>query len=204
LKVISRENDRMKSHWSAEQLTDQTTDWRRLLILIALAMALIALAIAEVTATDMSHTTPWTSYIQSAAEALAKQNLMTAERAWNEGYVAALKSRQWQGLVEIGHAALRIGKMNGTEKASVAKARTSYLIALFLARHEGSVEGVLGVADAFDALGDREVTDQCARIAERLAAQSRDANARNQVRAFQERLAARAREPERRHPLSQR
>jgi len=46
------------------------------------------------------------------------------------------------------------------------------------------------VAEAFAALGDREVAEQCVRIAESLAAQAREAQARDRVGEFKARLAS--------------
>jgi hypothetical protein len=54
--------------------------------------------------------------------------------------------------------------------------------ALCRARRDGSFDGVLRVAEAFAALGDHEVVDQCLRIAERLARDDRDL--RGRVQAF--------------------
>lgn len=135
---------------------------------------------------------PWTAHIRKADQALAERNVSAAELAWHEAFIAALRSRHWRGLVEVGDAYLRIGEVAGARKASEAKARQLYLAALFRARQQGSVEGVLRTAEAFAALGDREVVDQCLRIAEGLAAQARDAQARALVRAFAERLTGRS------------
>lgn len=50
---------------------------------------------------------------------------------------------------------------------------------------------MLRMAEAFAALGDREVAaQQCVHIAEGLATRSRNAQAHDHVRAFRERLAA--------------
>jgi len=135
---------------------------------------------------------PWTAHVRKADQALAERNVGAAELAWHEAFVAALRSRHWKGLLEVGDVYLRIGELARARKASEAKARQLYLAALFRARQQGSVEGVLRTAEAFAALGDREVVDQCLRIAEGLAAQARDAQARALVRAFAERLTARS------------
>jgi hypothetical protein len=111
-----------------------------------------------------------------------------AVRAWHDAYVTALGSRRWEGMVEVGDAYLRIGDLSGFRKESEAKARRIYMSALFQARAQGSLDGVLRVADAFLVLGDREVVYQCLRIAESLADRGRDASARARVRAFEARL----------------
>lgn len=94
-------------------------------------------------------------------------------------------------MLEVGDAYLRIGKVVGSPKVAEAKARRAYLSALFRARAQRSLDGVLRVAGAFDGLGDQEVVAQCVRIAEGLAEQARDPRAQDRVRAFRERLANR-------------
>lgn len=133
---------------------------------------------------------PWTGYLQRAEEALAQKNVSAAELAWHDAYGTALRSRRWEGLVEVGEAYLRIGQAAGSRKAAEPKARQAYLAALFRARTEGSLDGVLRAAEAFAALGDREVAEQGVYIAQRVAAQARDAQASERVSAFKERLAA--------------
>jgi len=76
----------------------------------------------------------------------------------------------------------------------VAKARQAYLSALFRARSEGSLAGVLITAERFAELGDRDVVEQCIRVARKVAAQSRDPYAEEHLRAFTERWAASAQE----------
>ena len=130
---------------------------------------------------------PWTVHLQRVDEALAKNDVSAAERAWNDAYLKALGSRRWEGMIDAADAQLRIGTAAGTRKASEAKARGIYLAALFQARQQGSLDGVLRVTGAFATLGDREVVDQCLRIAEHLAAQSPDGQASDRVHAFRER-----------------
>jgi hypothetical protein len=122
-------------------------------------------------------------------EALARKDSGAAEVAWHDAYVAALISQRWEGLITVGDALLRIGTAKGRE-ASETKARSIYLDALFRARQQRSLEGVLRSAEAFAVLSDWEVVRQCLRIAEGLAVQARDAQARARVQAFRERLAA--------------
>lgn len=132
---------------------------------------------------------PWTDHLQQVDDALAKRDVGAAERAWHDAFGAALRSRRWEGLVEIGDAARRIGEIAGSRKAYDATARRIYLTALFRARQERSLDGVLRVAEAFAALGDQQVVTQSIRIAERLAADQRDTQARDRVLAFSQRLA---------------
>jgi hypothetical protein len=83
-----------------------------------------------------------------------------------------------------------LGARAGFREASIAKGRQTYLTALFRARSEGSVEGVLRTAERFAELGDRGVVEQCIRVARQVAASSRDPQTEEYVRAFTECWAA--------------
>ena len=171
-------------------------NWQRTLILSFIAMGLTVLAIVEVKANLKSYRSgdsiaPSASHVQRVEAALTEKNVELADQVWREAYLAAFRSRGWEGLIEVGEASLRIGELaRRPQTTHTANARMSYLNALLRARAQGSVEGALRVAEAFAALGDREVADQCARVADRLAARARNDRARDQVRAFRERLAA--------------
>lgn len=179
-----------------EAMRPPTTRRPSPLIVLAAAILFILLAVLEAMASHRNPgegdpATPWLVHIWQVDAALVKQDLGAAERAWHDAYGAALGSRRWEGMVQVGDAALRIGELAGARKASEARARWTYRAALFRARQEGSLDGVLRVAEAFSALGDREVVAQCIRIAERLAARGRDAQAHDRVSALSERLANR-------------
>ena len=132
----------------------------------------------------------WRSHLLRVADALAQNDLVSAEMVWREAYAAALKSRHWEGMVAVGDAYRVLGARAGFRRASEAKAREAYLTALFRARSEGSLEGVLRTAERFAELGDREVVEQCIRVARGVAARARDPHAEERVRAFTERWAA--------------
>ena len=134
----------------------------------------------------------WSAHLQQVDAALARNDVRAAESAWREAHAAALKSRHWEGPVAVGDAHRRLGDVGGVRQAARAKARQSYLIALFRARGEGSVEGVLRVAERFAELGDRKVVEQCIRVARTVAAQEKDPLAQQSVRVFTERWEARA------------
>ncbi len=91
-----------------------------------------------------------------------------ALRAWHDAYAAALASRGWEPMLEVGDAALGLGDAAGTPEAARARARRAYLHAFTRARRAGSVDGVLRAAQAFADLGDREVAAQCLDVAERM------------------------------------
>jgi hypothetical protein len=134
---------------------------------------------------------PWREYIRAMDEALAQMNATTAVRAWRNAYAAALGTPGWRGLVEVAAASLRIGSIPGFGKASEARARETYWTALFRARQQGSLNGVLETAEAFGTLGDRSMVEQCIRVAESLAAINGDAGAADRVRTLAANLAER-------------
>ncbi len=164
-----------------------TTDWRSILIRIAAAALFLALAIAEAMAADS--TAPWALHLRQAEEALAQRNLGAARYAWQEAYGVALRSRRWEGLIEVGGAWLRIAEAAGSGKAAVPTARRLYATAFFLARGERSPEGVLVTADAFARLGDYEVAETCLRVAEGIARQTQDTEMSGRVARVRKRLA---------------
>ena len=104
----------------------------------------------------------WAPHLQAVDAALEANDLRAAHRAWQAAYTAALASRRWEGLVDTADAHLRIAQVSGLPGAP--KARDLYLSALFRARDAGSRDGVLRVASAFEALGDREVASQARRM----------------------------------------
>ena len=135
--------------------------------------------------------TPWAPHLQAMDAAIASNNPSGAVLAWRHAYAAALDQPGWRGLVDVAGAALRIGSIPGFRKAAESRARESYWTALFRARRQGSLNGVLDTAEAFGALGDRVMVEQCIRIAERLAVLNGDGGAAERVRALASDLAQR-------------
>jgi hypothetical protein len=184
----------MKTRWSER--------WSWQFILAIAAMLGLMLLIGVVSEALASHAVAaeaqvaWQAQLDRVDEALGRNDQAQALLLWREAYAAALRSRHWQGLVAVGDTYRRLGARGGFEKAAVAKARQAYLVALFRARQEGSVDGVLRVADAFAELGDDAVVQQCLAIARATAAQAHDARATDRVRAFAERWDARKLEVE--------
>src|SRR5262245_47168695 len=107
----------------------------------------------------------WKARLQQMDGAMVRNDFAAAEGLWREAYEAALRSRHWEGMVAVGDAYRRLGERAGFGKAADAKARETYLAALFRARGEGSVEGVLRAAQGFVDLGDLEVVEQCLVVA---------------------------------------
>lgn len=135
---------------------------------------------------------PWRAHIRTVDEALARRDVSAAVRAWHSASVAVQTSRSWEGWLEAGDAYLRIGEVSGFRKASEPKARQFYLEAFFRARAQRALDGVLRAAEAFAALGDREVAEQCLRTAERFAAEApRPSEAWRLVDASRRRVAGR-------------
>src|SRR5262249_56106254 len=85
--------------------------------------------------------------------------------AWHEGYSGALASGRWEGYVAMGDAARRLAEASGSRASGEARSRSLYLAALFRARQQGVVDGVLRTAEAFAGLGDREGVEQCLALA---------------------------------------
>lgn len=174
-------------------MTPPTRNRPPTVIVIAVAILFIVLAVVEAMAGQLTPpasgpAAPWMIHLGHIEEALAKRDLGGAERHWHDAYAGALGSRRWEGMIEVGDTARRIGEVAGNRATADARARWTYLAALFRARQEKSLDGVLRAAEAFSSLGDRQVVAQCLRIAERLAAQSRDPQARERVSALSARL----------------
>jgi hypothetical protein len=127
---------------------------------------------------------PWTTPIAAMDQAIAESNVTAAVRAWRQAYLLAVNDMGWDGLIEVASACRRIGAIPGFAKTSEDRARETYWLALFRARRQGSLEGVLQSAEAFGALGDRAMVEQCIRVAERLAALNADGAAPERVRAL--------------------
>jgi hypothetical protein len=135
-------------------------------------LGVLALRDAKGNYADASGTvdpTPWRSDLRTADDAVARNDVHAAARALQAGYGAALGSRAWDGMLEVADAYLRIGDVIPAWAMARTRARAIYLTALFRARQQNSLDGVLACVEAFAALGDRDVVGQGLRIAEALA-----------------------------------
>lgn len=155
--------------------------------------AVLLLLAAAVTAAcgavpDRSDAAPWVAHIQAMDAALARGDVSAAVRARHDAYLAALGSRRWEGMADVGDASLRLGALSGARRAMVPEARRAYLSALFRARQQRSLDGVLHVAEAFAALGDRDVARQALFMASAMNAGSQQAEVAERMRALRERL----------------
>ena len=162
-----------------------------------LVMTILALLGVEYLADRVVAADPdvaWQVQLARVDAALARNDPAGAEMLWGEAYVAAIRSRHWEGMVAVGDTYRRLGERGGFRGLADAKAREAYLAALFRARRRGSLEGVLRTAQGFAELGDQEVVEQCIRVAWSVAARSWNPRAEERVRIFVERWDARARE----------
>jgi hypothetical protein len=165
----------------------------------AMRMVLVLLAALAPGCADADPPGPtWSEHVQAVDEALTRNDVMAARHAWQHGYSAALRSGTWLGLLELGDAYLRIPALGESRSAAKPMARQVYLRALLRAQAQGSAEGALLVALAFDQLGDTQVAAHCMSVAEGLAHRQADSGVIKQVGLERERLARLARQEPRR------
>jgi hypothetical protein len=133
----------------------------------------------------------WFDAIEAADRALARGDVSRAERALREAYTAALSSRTWRGMVDVGDAYRRLADAAGVRRWSEAHAHDIYLAALFRARQQGSLPGVFRAAEGLAALGDRQGVNTSIAVAKGLAGRVTDVQERGRAQASVERLARR-------------
>ncbi|PYO00511.1 MAG: hypothetical protein DMD91_10285 [Candidatus Rokuibacteriota bacterium] len=159
------------------------------LLLLVLAVPLLgALQFAAQRVQDAAPRPAWSDAIEQVNRAIARNDAGGALRAWYDAYNMARGTRAWRPLVEVGDAALKIGHFTGSPRDAAGRARDAYLIALFRARRDRDIDGLLRVAESFAKLGDHEVTLQCLAIADRVVMRSGDDAARERLRDVTERL----------------
>ena len=108
-------------------------------------------------------------HLSAVDAAIADRDRSRAVYTWGDAYGVALRSRDWEALVAVGDAALRIDALTDQPTALRAEARQAYLLALFRARDAGAPEGVTRVAEAFAALGDTEMAARARSIRVKVA-----------------------------------
>jgi hypothetical protein len=170
------------------------TSWylrRALIALLLLGAAAVALAYAG--ASERRAAPSWVAAIRALDDALARGDVAAALAAREWAYRLAVASPGWEGLAAVGAASIRLGEASGLRPAMQRPARRAYLLALGRAQQQGSLEGALDATLALLALDERDLARRGLGIAERLAAQSRDAGAIERARALREQLAASAR-----------
>jgi hypothetical protein len=113
---------------------------------------------------------PWGAYIQAMDDALGRGDFYAADLARQTASLMALGSRRWDAMADVGDAYVRFVASPGASPTLQPEARRIYRSALFRAREQGSIEGVLRVSEAFAALGDKEVAREGLAIAVAMAA----------------------------------
>jgi hypothetical protein len=122
-------------------------------------------------------------------EALARNDLSTAQRAAYDAFVTTLVTVTWEGKIAVGQAYQRLAERSEWQVEALKTARKAYFDAFVLARQQGSLDGVLESAAAFARLGDPAVVDQCLMFA-RILAERAGGDAPRRVAAWAERLAS--------------
>jgi hypothetical protein len=107
--------------------------------------------------------------LRAVEDAVGRGDLAAAERLRWALHREALAGRRWTAWLLAGDAARAVGRGAPDPRPMRAGARRAYLEALFRARGQGSVDGVLRTAEAFARLGDHEVVEGALRIAERMS-----------------------------------
>ena len=129
--------------------------------------------------------------ITAIGEAVHRGDLATARATWDDAYRSLRRTLDWQGMAALGDAALEAASAFGARQPWDADARRAYLGALFRARAEASLDGVLRATDAFATLGDRDIAEEGLRTAELVALRAGTAEARHRVLAHRSRFEGR-------------
>jgi hypothetical protein len=154
----------------------------RVFIFVVLAAATV-LAALEVTAARGRVSAPkaessWTSPLRDMDQAIARGDVASAVTARHEAYRAAIASRRWEGFLAAGDAILRLGEATQSRSRAEPEARRLYFPALFRARGQQSLDGVLLATEAFARLGDCDAVEKGLRMARDLAGSDPEALAR--------------------------
>ena len=122
--------------------------------------------------------------------ALGQRDIDEAQRAWESAHLAAVESLELGGTDRDGRRRPS-GSATRRPAGRLAEpsARRAYFAALYRACRANSFEGILRAAEAFDALGDREVVEECLGLAE---LQADGEQTRRQVMALVGRLGTKA------------
>ena len=137
-------------------------------VLVTLILAGAVFGIRSERGPDVADTRSTGVILERLERALEQGDARAAQRAWHDAHVSALRA-DWQTRVAVGEAALRLRDAGQDPQAASARARQSYLAALFVARAERSREGAVRVAEAFAALGDEEPAAQSLRVADAIS-----------------------------------
>lgn len=142
-------------------------------ILLVLAALVVARAVAGPVGVAAQERQDWRGHLERAESAASRRDVASALKAIEQAYVAALETGRWEGVIEYADAVIRLRDRAGLGRATDAKAREAYSIALRRARDGGSVEGMLRSAEGFARLRDFEALAYAARLIELFEAQQR-------------------------------
>jgi hypothetical protein len=158
---------------------------------------LLAVTISGCEATSADpYAASWDQYIQVMDDALTRGDLNAAEMARQEAFLAARGSRRWDAMVAVGDASVRLMRSPGASPTLGAEARRIYRWALFRARQQGSLEGVVRVSEAFIELDDREAARDGLAMATAMLTGSGAHDDADRVKALSDRLDDQASTPE--------
>jgi hypothetical protein len=167
---------------SREENVMRTKRSQRSFIYVVLAAATLVAALEVTAARGGGPTpkprTPWLAPLETMDQAIARGDVASAVTARHEAYRAAIASRRWEGFLAAGDAILRLGEATQSRSRAEPEARRLYWPALFRARGQQSLDGVLLATEAFARLGDRDVVEQGLRMARDLAGSDPEAQAR--------------------------
>ena len=174
-----------------------TDSWLGTVLIAAVVMMALTVLIVTVVDAVAETVTPigersWNESLRLAETALGSGDVAAALRYWRDAHAAALATRRWEGLVEVGDVYRRIGARAGVQREAVARARDCYLMALLRARGEYSLDGVLRATEAFVDLNDDEVVEQGLAIARQVAARDPDPRGSSRIDLLAARWAARS------------
>ncbi len=125
----------------------------------------------------------WAAWIAEMDRALGRRDVKAVTAAWREAYVAAHVTRNWPGMLAVGDAAVRAGRVTGSADVFEPRARRAYRTALLRAHRQGARDGVLAAGEAFGRLGDRDAERLAKAEAAQLATRA-EADARRRARAL--------------------
>ncbi len=133
---------------------------------------------------------PWSAHIRRVEEALARQDLANAQREWDAAYSSALILKEWQGMAAVGEAYMRVKERTGGGEEGRTEARRIFQIAFARAQRQGSLDGVLRMAEDFAELRDLVLADLALHVAQGLAGAHPEPYVRARMGALRQRLAA--------------
>jgi hypothetical protein len=132
--------------------------------------------------------TRWKLFLQRADVALARNDLRAAQTAVHTAFLEAAADETWEGLLEAGHAYLRIGMLPGAEEAMETLAHRAYLAALVTAHRQESLDGILRTAGVYAACGQRGTAAQILNLAESMGVSGGGGHAGALLRALRHQL----------------